>query len=240
MRRLASGRFSVAKIGRPLLIIRPQPVAERSLERAKVLGLDAHSLPLFAAHAIKWKVPDPAGYDALLITSAQSIRLGGAGLDQLKSLPVYAVGAASASAARDAGFRLAQVGDSDGNTLLADMQAQALRSILWLNGRDHSALNGGLAALHPLPCYAVDRVPPPDGFYDLIRQQAVIMAHSTRAAIYLADLLSTDRSQLTIIAISPKVAAASGSGWADVLVAEQPHDAAMLAVALKLCHKQGQ
>jgi uroporphyrinogen-III synthase len=230
----------VSKDRRPLLILRPNPVAQRSLDHAAALGLNAHSLPLFAARAIAWAVPDPSTYDALLITSAQSLRLGGAGLRQLLSLPVYAVGAASAAAATQAGFQVAGVGDSDGKNLIADMQAQGIRSILWLTGRENSALDGGTAALQVLPCYAVDRIKPPDAWQELIREPAVIMAHSTRAAQYLAELIADARGHLTVIAISAKVAAAAGSGWAELLVADQPTDAAMLAVATKLCHKRGQ
>ncbi|MCC2601411.1 uroporphyrinogen-III synthase [Sphingopyxis yananensis] len=222
----------------PLLIIRPQPVAEQSCQRAQALGLDAHSLPLFAAQAIRWAVPDIAPYDALLVTSAQAMRLGGAGLQQLLPLPVYAVGAASADAARAKGFRVEQVGDSDGQTLLGEMQTKGIRTILWLNGRDHSVLDGGLAQLHRLPCYAVDRIAPPPQWHDLVKNEAVLMAHSTRAAEYLNDLVPSPRDHLTLIAISSKVAAAAGAGWGQMLVADHPTDAAMLAVAAKLCHKQ--
>lgn len=224
----------------PLLITRPEPSAGQSLCRAFDLGLKAHSLPLFAAHAADWAVPDPESYDALLITSAQTIWLGGAGVLKLVSLPVYAVGAASAAAARAAGFHVKQVGDSDGKTLLVQMQAKGVRRILWLNGRDHTQLDGGKIQLHTLPCYAVDRVVPPTAWDALIAQPAVIMAHSTRAAEYIAELTISGRRHLILLAISAKVAAAAGTGWGAVHVAEQPHDAAMLAVAVKLCHKQPQ
>jgi uroporphyrinogen-III synthase len=222
----------------PLLITRPQPVADQSCQRALAMGLDAHSLPLFAAQPLEWAVPDIGRYDALLVTSAQAMRLGGAGLQRLQSLPVYAVGAASADAARAAGFRVEQVGDSDGQTLLGDMQAAGIRSILWLNGRDHSDLDGGSAQLHRLPCYAVDRVSPPAGWQELSAKAAVLMAHSTRAADYLNHLVPMPRDHLRLIAISAKVAAAAGAGWGHIAIADDPSDAAMLAVATKLCHKQ--
>ena len=53
----------------------------------------------------------PNEYDALLLTSANALRHGGTGLEQLQSLPAYAVGNATAAAAREAGFEIAGEGD---------------------------------------------------------------------------------------------------------------------------------
>ena len=57
-------------------------------------------MPLFSVESLAWKVPDAASFDALLLTSANAVRQAGAGLTQLRGLPVHAVGAATATAAR--------------------------------------------------------------------------------------------------------------------------------------------
>ena len=46
-----------------------------------------------------------------MLTSANAIRHGGAGLERLRSLPVHAVGEATAAAAREAGFAVAGIGE---------------------------------------------------------------------------------------------------------------------------------
>ena len=46
-------------------------------------------------------------FDGLLLTSANAMRYGGEGLRALRGLKVYAVGEATAEAAREAGFDIA-------------------------------------------------------------------------------------------------------------------------------------
>ena len=223
--------------GLPLIVTRPDPGGKATVERARIMGCDAHSMPLFAARALPWAAPDPAAFDALLITSAQAVRLAGPGLDRLAALPVYAVGAASAAAADAAGLSVALTGKSDAQNLLDAMASRKIQSILWLCGRDRSAFDAGGAMLVPLPCYAVDAVEPPAGWSDLIAAPAVLLVHSARAAVRIAELAGEARGHLALVAISPGVAAAAGDGWAAVAVAKRPDDAAMLAQAHALCHK---
>ena len=52
-----------------LLIIRPEPGASASAERAREAGLEPVLLPFFEVQAMGWDLPDPADYDALLLTS---------------------------------------------------------------------------------------------------------------------------------------------------------------------------
>ena len=204
----------------PLLVTRADPGGAATVARAQALGLDARSMPLFAARAIDWTLPDRAGFDALLVTSAQAVRLAGPGLQALAALPVHAVGAASAAAAEAAGLRVVEVGTRDGQQLLDGMTSRNYRHILWLCGRDHSVLAARDAALTPLPCYAVDPVEPPADWAALI-----------------AALTEGQRGHLTLVAISPAVAARAGGDWQAIALADRPDDAAMVAQARALCHK---
>lgn len=223
--------------GAPLIVTRPEPGNAATVARARSLGLDVHAMPLFAARPLDWAPPAAADFDALLLTSGFAARLAGAGLGALASLPAYAVGAATAEAARAAGLTVAMAGDADAQRLLDEMTSQKIARILWLCGRERSAPDAGDAVVTALPCYAVDPVDPPPSWDDLIGAPAILLAHSARAAARIAALIATNRAHLSLVAISPAVAAAAGEEWGNVAIAAQPDDAAMLAQARALWHK---
>ena len=81
-----------------LAVLRPEPGARATVERARAMGLDAFAMPLFKVEAVAWDVPDPNEFDALLLTSANAVRHGGAGLRRVLDSPVHAVGEATADA----------------------------------------------------------------------------------------------------------------------------------------------
>lgn len=223
--------------GLPLVVTRADPGGMATVERAQQAGLDARHMPLFAARPLDWAAPDPAAFDALLLTSAQAARLGGAGLAALAALPVHAVGNATADAARLVGLTVAAVGERDAWTLLDAMASSTIKRLLWVCGRERTALEAPGIVITPLPVYAVDDVPPPPGWDALMAAPAVVMAHSARGATRIAELVGDRRKHLTLLAISAAVAAAAGEGWTEKAVSEQPVDAAMLAEAHALCHK---
>ncbi len=74
--------------GRPLIVTRPEPGNQATIARARALGLDAHAMPLFAAHPRAWTAPAGEDFDALLLTSAQAGPLAGPDLARLTLLPV--------------------------------------------------------------------------------------------------------------------------------------------------------
>ena len=224
-------------LGLPLIVTRPEPGNAATVEQAKKLGLDARAMPLFAAHALEWSAPAAENFDALLLTSAFAAKLAGPDLARLSSLPVYAVGAATARAAEAAGLTVAMTGSADAGRLLDDMASQDIRTILWLCGRDRSEFDARGAVITAVPCYAVEPVPPPAGWSTLIAAPAIILAHSARAAQRISDLVGGARGDLALVAISASVAAAAGDGWRDLAIAGQPNDAAMLAEARNLWHK---
>lgn len=213
---------------RSLVILRPEPGASRSAKRARAMGLEVKCVPLFAIAALDWAAPDPSRFDSILVTSANAIRFGGAELDTLKGLPVHAVGASTAEAARAAGFSIASIGEGG----VRDIPIPAGARLLHLAGRDH--VDAGAAMI--IPVYDARAIQQPTGVEDLRDQ--VVAVHSTRAGTRLAELVD-DRSGLTIAAISPAAAAACGGGWQSVHAAQQPSDAALLALAASLCERLG-
>jgi uroporphyrinogen-III synthase len=225
----------------PLIITRPIPGGEASLQRARHLHLDAYLIPLFEARALDWTVENDDQYDRLLLTSAQAPRLAGDGLNRFSHLPCFAVGDATAAAAREVGLNVVRVGNSDGQQLLDTMtsnEGTGKKRILWLSGRERTALNSGSAPMDVIACYAVDPIAPPPLWHQLVAAPAVLMAYSKRAAVHMAALTDGRRDQLTLLAISAAVAEAAGEGWGGCFTATQPDDTSMLALACALCHKQ--
>ncbi len=221
----------------PLIVTRPEPGNAATVKRAKAMGFDVRAIPLFAARPLEWDVPMVEDFDALLLTSALAARLAGPGLSPLSSLRTYAVGAATAGAAEAAGLTVAMTGSTDAQGLLDVMASDEIRNILWLCGRDRSEFDARGAAIVPLPCYAVDPVPPSPEWFDLVAGPAVILAHSTRAAKRISDLVGAARGHLALVAISASAASAAGDGWGERAVPKQPDDVAMLAEAHALWHK---
>jgi uroporphyrinogen-III synthase len=167
----------------------------------------------------------------MLITSGNAVRHGGDGLKQLRGLKVYAVGDATAEAAREAGFDVAAAGYSGVDGLLDSIDTD-LR-LLHLCGADRRAPDSPRQTITALPVYEATPIQAPDLTFSA---GGVALVHSPRAARRFADLVD-DRKSIAIAAISQAAADAVGSGWERIAVAEQPTDHALLALAASLCNK---
>ena len=216
---------------RRVLVLRPEPGASETVRRARELGLDVVAVPLFEIEPVEWQVPDAAGFDALLLTSANAIRHGGDGLQALRGLAVYAVGEATASAAREAGFDIRASGDSGVDRLLESIEP-GLR-LLQLCGEDRKAPESPRQDITPVVVYRATPVEAPD-LWDA--RGAVALVHSPRAAHRFADLVE-NRGTVALAAISDAAAEQAGDGWGAVEVADAPRDEALLALAARLCNK---
>lgn len=214
---------------RRLLVLRPEPGASATLERARELGLSPWSAPLFAIEPLRWKAPDPSQFDGLLLTSANAVRHAGSQLAGLRTLPAYAIGEATASAARDAGFEIAEVGDSGIDRLLRAVGSD-LR-LVHLCGEHRRNPENAPQDITSIPVYRAHPLRP-----DLaMAEDSVALVHSPRAAQRLAELVQA-RASVFIAAISPAAARAAGPGWAAVECAVEPNDDALLALAARLCN----
>lgn len=210
---------------RPVAILRPEPGNARTAARVEATGLTTIRLPLFAVAPLAWSLPDLTRYDALLATSANAFRHGGPTLTALRSLPVWAVGAATTAAAHAAGFTVEVTGDTDATTLAA---RAGDRRLLHLTGRDHRAVGADVLAV-----YAADPLPVATSALG----GSVALLHSPRAAARLAALIaSEDRAGVILAVLSPAVAAATGHGWAQVVATAEPRDEALVALAADLAH----
>lgn len=225
---------------RPLLVLRPQPGAGETAARAAAMGLEPIVAPLFTVHPVGWTAPDPASFDAIMLTSANAARHGGDGLGAYLRLPCYAVGDATAAAAREAGFADVHIGPEDGLALLLVMQADGIARTLHLCGTDHVTLEPAEIRLTRLPVYAAEAVAAlPLEAEATMARNPVALLHSPRAA-RLFGTLTGERSRVAIAAISARTARAAGDGWHRIAVAEQPRDQALLELAAKLCQTEGE
>jgi uroporphyrinogen-III synthase len=214
-----------------VLILRPEPGAGESAARARALGLTPIVAPLFTICPRSWTPPDPASFDAVLLTSANAPRHGGSGMTPFLALPCYAVGDRTAEEARNAGFADVRVGSSDGAALLALAERDGAASLLHLCGHDHRTFD----RITSLPVYAAE----PSGTLPPDLAQTLVLLHSPRAAARFAVLAGKPRNAIRIAAISPETAAAAGGGWQSVDIAAAPRDQALLELAAKLCQTAG-
>jgi uroporphyrinogen-III synthase len=214
---------------RKLLLLRPEPGLSVSVERATAMGLDVVSCPLFRVEPVDWVAPNSAGYDALLLTSANAVRYGGTGLEALRHLPVHAVGAATAAAARGAGFHVRSIGSGDLSDLLAGLPTSL--KLLWLAGEDRREAQ----SREGIDIRIVYRSCPIEAPVLPSLEGMVVAVHSPRAGSRLAELAGS-RAGTAIAAISAAAAEACETGWERIEIAGQPDDSAVLALAAMLCH----
>jgi uroporphyrinogen-III synthase len=119
------------------LITRTQPGADASAETLRDLGYDAVALPAALIKPTAVGV-DIGGVQALLMTSAAAARSTKADA-QIKALPVYAVGDATALAAIEAGFQTVISAGGDGAALAvlaADRMKPNDGALLHLRGQE--------------------------------------------------------------------------------------------------------
>jgi uroporphyrinogen-III synthase len=212
-----------------LLVLRPEPGAGATAAKAQELGLETICVPLFQIEALDWTAPDPAGFHGLLLTSANAVRCAGEPLRRYRGLKTYAVGDATAEAAREAGFDVAATGDSGVDRLLGSIEPDL--ELLHLCGEDRREPNRARQRITPVPVYRSKEIADPD----LSRaSSSVALIHSPRAARRFAQLV-TERRSTVIAAISSAAAEAAGTGWQKVGVAKQPNEDALLALAARLC-----
>jgi uroporphyrinogen-III synthase len=219
-------------MSRAIAVLRPEPGNRATAAAIEARGRTAIRMPLFDVRPLVWEVPDAAAFDALILTSANALRHGGAGLAALHRLPVYAVGKATAEAALCSGFEVRLVGEGDAASLIASAKAAGVRQALHLAGRERTINAGGIVA-SVIATYASERRTPHD-----VRRLAggIALIQSARSGAWLGELADAqrlDRSGIALVAVSAAAATAAGTGWERIIVAGVPNEALIdAAIAL--------
>ncbi|MET0308851.1 MAG: uroporphyrinogen-III synthase [Sphingomonas sp.] len=220
-------------MSRPIAVLRPEPGNRVTAAAIEARGHRAIRLPLFETRPTAWDVPNPARFDALLLTSAHAVRHAGAGLARLHALPVLAVGEVTAEAARRAGFAIAAIGDAGAEALVAKAEAMDVRRALHLAGRERTLNVGGIVA-DLITVYASDALPvSADAAVALAGSIALVQ--SSRAGARLAEIVApVDRATIALVATSASAARAAEKGWERIVVPSECHGIALIDAAIAL------
>lgn len=217
----------------PLVILRPEPGWSASAHAARDMGLEVGGQPLFDAEPLDWTRPEGM-FDGLLAGSSNVFRHGGEQLGQLAGLPVHCVGAATASAARDSGFDVASTGHGNLQAVVDALVPPRLLLRLCGEQRTELAVPAGMV----IEEVAVYRTRPRELDDANLPDRAAVALHSGAAAhrfSHEVDRLGRERRGYVLCAISARAAKQAGEGWQAVAIAERPNDAALLALAKRLC-----
>jgi uroporphyrinogen-III synthase len=222
-----------------IVAIRPEPGLSATIVAGRAAGLEIEGWPLFEIRPCDWAPPSPDSIDAVLLGSANALRHGGQVVELFNGKPVFAVGYTTAEAAREAGFAVAATGEGGLQPLLDGLTGERLR-LLRLAGAERVPLAppAGIE-LVTRTVYESAALPMPAELEAALRAGALVLAHSAVAVRHLADQCDARgvaRAGIAIAALSPRIAAEAGSGWARVAAAENPREAALLALARDMCH----
>lgn len=218
----------------PLLVLRPEPGGKETAKRAEEIGLEIIACPLFTVEALAHILPDPARFDAVLLTSANGARHGGDVLAVTRDLPFYAVGKATAQAS---GRDDAIVGPGDIAGTLPLLRAAGHCSVLHICGAEVRPYDAEGFAVERLVVYrTVPREEAAAQLAALADRPLCALVHSPRAGARFAALTRAQtRARVDIVAISDAAAGECGSGWHSIHSAREPSDEAMLALAARIC-----
>lgn len=207
-------------------VARAQPGADATAERLRAMGHEPVVAPVLQVRPVPGVSLDLAGVDALAFTSANAVQAYAA-LEPLRDLPVFAVGGATAAAARAVGFRLVRSADGDLGALTALLARARPGAVL------HPAATETAGDLVPegvpvrtVAIYETAAVLPT---IDLAAVNAVLV-HSPKAGRQVAAVAG-GAGHLSAFALSPNCAAPlAGAGLRSVAVAAEPNETALLTL----------
>lgn len=220
--------------GRPrrVWVTRAQPQAAATAARLRALGFEPVVAPVLEIRPVPSAVIELAGVDALAFTSTAGVAAFAA-VSSARELSVFAVGDATADAARAEGFRDVRSAQGDARALGDLIAAAAPRPalVLYPTAADPATDLVALLAARGVAARAVTvyetrevvtNAPPAD--------IDAVLIHSAKAARAVARLLGgPDGSGLAVFAISPAAAAPLvHPGIGRIAVAPFPNEAALL------------
>ena len=227
-----------------VLITRPEPGAGETAARVAALGLRPVIAPLLEIRLARPHLPPPSRLQAVLVTSGNAVA---ALPDSYRDVPLLAVGDATASRARDAGFGRVLSADGDARAL-AGLTARACQAsglpLLVASARrqgDELAADlrrRGFRVMRRVVYAAVPVASLPEPARDALAAGTVRAAlfFSAETARHGVRLLRRARlhaalGQVDALAIGqPAAVALQGLHWRRIRVATQPTQDAMLAL----------
>ncbi len=218
---------------RRVWVTRAEPGAARTADRLTALGFEPVVVPLLTLAPLPGALnaaPEPDAVAVLALTSPNGVEAFAPLIPRFRDHPVFAVGDATAEAARAAGFADVRSASGDIHALARLIAAEAPPGPLLAPGAREPA--GDLPALLPdrpvqrLPVYAAfETHAPAPGAFD------AVMLHSPRAARALAtDLPRAASSGRLAVCISDAAAAPLRPfDFTQIRVAAAPDEPSMLS-----------
>ena len=237
-----------------ILTVRPSPDGDLDVAALDRRGVPALAAPLMAPSYLDVPRVDSRQFGGVIFTSRHAVTgllaaCGGKPDQMLASCPVFAVGRATARAARAAGFADVTIGHGGGAglvPLVAAAQDRITGPLLWPaalhRGFDMVSALAGIAEVTLLPVYEMAET---TGLPEAVAAAMVagdilaVILMSVRSARLLRERLASAGFEqaiagMTLIAGSEGIAAAAGEGWAETYIAKRPTRARLLAIAALL------
>jgi uroporphyrinogen-III synthase len=207
-------------------VARAQPGADATADRLRALGHQPVVEPVLEVRPLAGVPLGLEGVDALAFTSANAVRAYAA-LEASRTLPVFAVGEATAAAARAAGFTAVQSADGDVEALSALLTQVRPGTVLHPSASETAGdLAPKGAPVRAVAIYETVAILPR---IDLSALDAVVV-HSPKAARAVAQI-AAGAAQLQAFVISPACAAPlADAGLKAIAVAARPDETALLAL----------
>ena len=214
-------------------ITRAEPGASRTAARLRDMGFEPVVAPLLAIETLTPPVPDLAPFTALAFTSINGVAAFAA-LTRERDRPVFAVGDATAQAARDAGFADVRSASGDLHALARLISSELNDAVVLvpqaeIPAGDFDAALADSGARHvsiqPLIVYRArpTTVAAPTTF-------DAILIHSPRAAKRLAEQGAARLSHAVTVCISAAAAAPLVALGLAPAVARTPDEASLLTI----------
>jgi len=230
-----------------VLVLRPEPGASATAEALRARGHEPVIFPIGEVVPLAVHDVDASRLTAVAATSANGVRHAPAPLiAELRDFPFFAVGEATASAARTAGFRRIRAADGDGQAL-ARLVLQNLGAgdrLLYLCGHVRrsefeQACASAAAGIVVAETYDMRYPDRGDAFRAMIRDghPDIVMVHSFEAGRAFARLVEPFPdiiAGLKAIAISQRAAKPLSDLGIRAVAADRPDEAAMLAALARL------
>jgi uroporphyrinogen-III synthase len=226
-------------------VTRAQPGAEATAARLRSMGLEPLVAPLLEVRVTAEAAPDLSGVGALAFSSANGVSAF-ARLSPARDAPVYAVGDATAAAARRAGFAAVRSADGDvaalARLIVADPGRPAGAVLHLCPAEPAGDLVGALAAAGVLARRAaLYATLPVEGLPDAVAAAGregrldAVLVHSPKAGKTLVALAAAHSwvTGLRAYALSEACAAPlRAAGFAAPRVAPSPREEALLMLFL--------
>jgi len=232
-----------------LLVTRPDEDASATIAALEAAGHVALAAPLLTIHALDEAIVPDEKWQAVLITSANGARAIGthACFAALKSVPVLAVGAASAEAARDMGFSSVVSAQGNVETLtqlaLLRLRAEAGPLLHVAGSVTAGDLKGGLEAQGFSVVRVVLYEAVASDYLPEVARAALeggridgVLFYSPRTAARFVTLVRAAGLERSLAAVTayclsrPVAEALDGVTFCDIRVSDEPTQAALLSL----------